>query len=545
MTAPWLPGLFGGVAAVTLLLCTGLLAPLAGVNAEGREWTVEGIVRRAGRPVPGATIRVSGPVLAAGTTSDAAGRFLLKGTFPGTYTISAEAEGTGGAAPVTLQMNPGSARRGVAMELKDEAVLAGAVTNPARRPVSGATVLAWVKSSAHGGASFVTKGFDQTNDLGEFRITELPEGRYRLVAVLPPLRPARVAPESEATKPNQTRPGSARFAFFPSSTEWESAAVLSIPPGVKREALDLTLPMAPVYRATLEVPPPSGFIAGPQAASLTILTPAGGAFLQVARGSVQTGEAWEVRGLPAGTYKAVAITFDTASKRTTGFGKVEFTISRSDVDLGSLPVLPAVTQTGLLHFGPKDPQQSRPEGLAVTLSARNRPIYYGENRAARFVDGGRFVIEGAFQDDYAITVSGLPSGCYLKDASQEGRDVLRSQVHAGAGEINLTIGNDGPRVSGRTVDGEGAPVAGAALALIEEESGRMILARSDIDGRYEFWSGVAPGRHTLIAIQGLMAGEESDEEVFRQQRSRGTSLLLSPGELRNFDVVVQTVQRQF
>ncbi len=542
MTAPCLPRHFWCLAFPVLLIGSPLVLPTPDDSTGGREWILEGTVRRGGQPTAGALIRIAGPVLIPGATSDASGHFVLKGTFSGTYTVTVSRAATGGAPPVTMLLGPGT-RRNVTLDLLDEAVLSGTVLNSDRVPVTGGTVMAWVKTSVNGEPSFMTRGFAQTNDLGEFRIDELFPGQYRLLVALPPLRPGKRVKRPASGEPEHPRRGSLRFAFFPSSPDWESAAALTVQAGVKRDALDLTLQAAPVYCAAVVVRPPNGSSSDSQPANLAIFAPIAGTFIQVARGPVRTGESWEVCGLPAGTYKAVAVTVDPNSKRTTGFGKADFVISRRDVDLSSLMVSPPVTQSGTFRLLPTDHPQTRPDALSITLNLRNRPIYFGENRAARFQDADSFEIEGAFQDDYSLAVAGLPAGYYLRAVSQEGREVLHSPVRAGAGDIVVTVAADGPQLSGRTLDREGAPVAGAGLALIEEQSGRIQLSQSDVDGRYQFRSGVAPGHYVLVALRGLMAGEESDEEVFRQQRSRGTSLLLSPGESRHADVVVRTLQR--
>lgn len=533
---------FWCLASPALLFGSLLIAQATDESAGTREWVVEGTVRRVGQPVAGALLSISGPVLISGATSDSSGHFVVKGTFPGTYSITVSREGTGGATPVTMVMETGT-RRKATLELLDEAVLSGRVLDSNRAPVTGATVLAWVKTSVNGEPAFLTRGFASTNDLGEFRIDGLSPGQYRLLVALSPLRPGKRVPRPASGDPESRRRRNLRFAFYPSSPDWESAAVMAVEAGMKREALDFTLGSTPTHCAALVVRAPNGSVSEAVPANLAIFAPIAGKFLQVARGPIRTGEPWEVCGLPAGTYKAVAVTVDPNSKRATGFGKEEFVISRGDVDVGSFNVSAPVTQTGTFRLVPADGPQVRPDALSITLSLRNRPIYFGENRGARFQDAGRFAIEGAFQDDYNLAVGGLPAGFYLRAASQEGRDVLHSPVRAGAGDLAITVGTNGAQLSGRTVDRDGAPVAGAGVALIEEQSGRMQLTQSDVDGRYQFRSGVAPGRYVLIALQGLMAGEESDEEIFRQQRSRGTSLRLSPGESRQTDLAVHTFQR--
>lgn len=530
-------------ASVTVLISSLSHAQSPGVvPGKSREWSVEGTVKKGEATVAGAVIRIDGAALVNGATSDSTGHFQLKGAVPGMYTISVEKEGTGGATPKSVLVAPGGDLRGLDFLLQEEVVLAGRVVDSSRHPVKGATVMAWVKSSRNGVPSFLTKGFAETDDTGSFRIDELGEGRYLLVAVLAPVRPK---PHGSRAGNQQTQPASQgipRYGFFPTSSLWESASLIDVRYGDQREGLDLVLGQTSVYCASMAVRTPPGPNGTAQTATVNLFAPVAGTFLQLGRGPVKTDDELEFCGLPAGEYKAATVTFDAQTKKATGYGKVDFRIGKRDVELGPMTAAPAVRMGGSIRIAGAAAGESVPLGLVVTLELRNRPIYYGENRTARVDQVGRFSIEGAFPDDFGLSVSGLPQGYYLREATQDGRDVLRSFVRPGAGDLTLTLGKNGPVLNGRTLDRANQVAAGAAIGLIALESGTVYIARSDALGRFQFHNGLAPGKYTLVALGGLLAGEAEDPDTYRQQASKGVSLELGANARKDQDFAVAVVR---
>lgn len=487
-------------------------------------WSIEGSVKSGDAAASGAVIRISGPSIVGGARTDASGHYRVAGQFPGTYLLTVLKDGTGGAKPKTVVVAAGTHAHGVDFALQDEAVLAGTVIDAAKRPLSGVNVMAWARTSKGGAPAFVTKGFTETDDRGAFRVEELGAGQYLLAAVLPPLKPVRrVQPAAET----ESR-GSLRYTFLPGTSEWAAGSPVAVNFGDKREGLSIAFGTVPVYcaAATVRVPAPQGV--APQV-SLTISAPVAASFLQVARGPVTAGEPWWVCGLPAGAYKALAVAFDAQTKKTVAFGSVEFQIGKQNIDLGPLEAVAALSLEGAVRVGGAAREEPLPEGLGIHLDLKHRSIYYGENRDTRVDGSGQFRLSGAFADDYGLQVTGLPPGFYVKAAQQDGRDALRGAVRVGGGALSVTLGNDGPVLEGRTVGREDEPAGDTPVGLISAESGRVYWTQSDAGGRFRFESEIPPGRYTVVALSGLLAGEEEDLEVYRRLTSSGTEVELGAG----------------
>lgn len=505
-------------------------------------WIVEGDVKLHGEPVSGAGVRIDGPSLLKGATTDRSGHYQVQGSFPGSYTITVQKDGTGGARPRTVNVLPGSHDQHVDIELMAEAVVSGRVLDSEKRPVPNAKVLAWVKSSKNGDVSFLSRGFESTDDTGSYRIAELGEGRYFLIAVADVLRPRKRVVAAENSPAEKPRMGTRRFSFYPGTSSWENSASLELRFGEQREGLDIAFEKTAIYCMFANVSSPSAVTGTAQTASLAVYAPIGSTFLQVAQGPIREGEALEICGLPPGGYKAVARTYDTVSKKATAFAKTEFMIAKRDVDLGTLRPVVLTTLRGSVTVKDAPRESQLPVGVTVTLDVKNRPITFGENRSGRVERTGQFSIEGAFVDDYSLTVTGLPEGYYVQMAQQQGRDVLRNSLRTDGAELRVVLGADGAVVSGQAVDQKNQPVPDAIVALMAEGQESGLVQQCDQRGQFKFASGVRPGRYRVIALSGLLAGEEQETDAIKSQLVHAMTVDLAPRQQATLSLTVRAAR---
>ncbi|MBI5281487.1 MAG: carboxypeptidase regulatory-like domain-containing protein [Candidatus Solibacter usitatus] len=495
-----------------------------------------------GAPVSTAGVRATGTSLVPGATTDSAGHYQIRGSLPGNYRLTVEKDGTGGARPRSVNVLPGSHHQHVDIELLPEAILSGKVLDAEKRPVANSAVGAWVKSSKNGHVAFLQRGFSSSDDTGSYRIAELGEGHYYLIALAEPLRPRKRQPASENAAEAKPRIGPQRFSFYPNTTSWESSVSFGVGFGEQREGLDLVLGKTPTYCVFATVSPVAGQAASAQSANLVIYVPIGASFVQVAQGSIRQGEELEVCGLPPGAYSAVAKTFDAATKKATAFAKVEFVIVKRDVDLGTLHPIPGATLSGSIAVKDSSRESSLPSGIIVTLDLKSRPIAYGENRTGRVAESGHFSVEGAFVDDYGLIVSGLPDGYYVHQALQQGRDAWRGTVRPDGGDLQVVLGADGPVVSGQATDRKNQPVEDAIVALVPEGQEFGLVQQCDQRGQFRFSSGVRPGSYRIIALSGLLAGEEQNPDAIRAHLVHASTVDLAPRQQAVLAVTVRAAR---
>ena len=127
------------------------------------------------------------------TVTDADGRFKLEDIRPGIYRLISDRVGfvqgqyskdTAGRAGQFLELKSGDHLTGLAIYLTRTGVILGRIFDPDGDPVPRASV-AVLKARPRGGADSQSPvEYTETNDLGEYRLFELPPGRYFVRAIM-------------------------------------------------------------------------------------------------------------------------------------------------------------------------------------------------------------------------------------------------------------------------------------------------------------------------------------------------------------------------
>src|SRR5215207_1053915 len=167
---------------------SGLLLLMGVFQAPVPPARIEGLVRDAltSQPVARATVELRGGpvrgntyVLSRDTGAD--GTFTFQNIPPGDYAIEVSHSGHINQLISAMQtLNPGQALTGVEIRLAPSGVIYGQLVNDRNEPVVGATVQA-VRTRYRDGqrANFVAQSV-ASNDLGEYRLFNLPAGEYRV-----------------------------------------------------------------------------------------------------------------------------------------------------------------------------------------------------------------------------------------------------------------------------------------------------------------------------------------------------------------------------
>lgn len=134
----------------------------------------------------------------------------------------------------------------------------------------------------------------------------------------------------------------------------------------------------------------------------------------------------------------------------------------------------------------------------------------------------------------------LPAGYYLIGASQQGKSVLERGLWPGNGDLRITLGADGPALTGRVLAADGAAIPDAPVLLIPQESGQHLEAQSDQTGAYRFATGVRPGKYRVVAAPDLVEWQLQDTATATRLAANGTELELGPRESRTVDLKIQS-----
>lgn len=389
-----------------------------------------------------------------------------------------------------LEVVPGETLEGIEIELERGAGVYGTVSDRHGAPIPDSMVVALSpRSMGAGRAKDVGGGFFQsgTNSAGEYEIDHMTPGSYFIVSTR----------GDEALNP---------LSFF-SSLDFD---LLTIPDGerVRFDIVDESFGATRVFGQVLDGAEP---IAG---GSISALSWEGENFLGIdwKLGRIDGQGNYEFEGLTPGEYQ-----FEL---------RVRGRRSRLMIDVPDQPeyqrdlLLPTGTVSGVvIDRDSREPlrrarvflrplEEERGEGLLAGLFRR-------EGRLLRDTTGkdGGFRFEGLSQGEYELLARPPAGGRARTLAPSESERLLLGE---GGRVEGLTIElRPALSLAGTVVDGEGAPIEGAAL-LCRREAGsdpRPASARSDAQGAF-IVGGLSAGSHTLIvSAEGFASGRRDGIEV--------------------------------
>jgi hypothetical protein len=502
-----------------------------------------------GQPIRKATVqmariggdaRVPRPQVAAIQTN-AEGVFRFDSIPPGSYRLSAYRTGFVRSAAVTV--DPSRPPSNLTFTLTPAAIVAGTVLDPDGDPVEGATVHFLRPAYVNGRRRWSQASGTNTNDLGEYRMSGLPAGRY-VVGVSKrsraPGRPPGRGPETESPRlPDQFVP-----VYFPTAGDPASASPIVLKPGSELRGIDFRLRKSRVFRIrgtvagmTAGSPAPAPPRPGPMRGGPPGRGPSGVVFLHSNSNSpgdeprsapLSPDGAFELTNVLPGAYLLVAQQGGRNAQPL--YGRLPVTVTTDDI-LGVQLALQARSKvTARVTFEGAEPPPAR-----FDLSFLPLELPESNPGRARLAPGSGIVETGLEANRYLLRAESMPEGFYLKSARTGDVDLLENALTvtaANSAQIEVVLARGAASVSGSVRNGNDQPAPGSIVTLIPEQ---RYAHRSDFyrylvaDDKGEFRvSDLRPGVYKIHAWETLERGAHQDAEFMRPFDSAGLTLTLQP-----------------
>ena len=485
-----------------------------GKDKEPAKCTVAGqVVQEPGdRPMRKATIQLTPVDQDEGTAytadSDAEGRFKFDNIRPGQYRLSMEHSGFSSMGKrrwgQALTLDPGQEMKDLVLRMQPSAVITGKIADDDGDPVSGVAV--FVKRAA--AARHLRFGAGYTNDLGEYRISDLAPGRYVISAVLSKQSFQR----SEIESDKQSIP---YLTYYPGIADRAQAAIVELHSGDEFPA-DFSLVYGPSFRVRGLV---SGISTTEPRLSLILRSKDGEWPVIPSEVEVRKDGSFEINKVLPGSYEVWLMTMTSPAPETLQAAQG---LEVKGADLENVRLTPAAKSEVRGQLRMENGQKVDWGAVTVVLDSGESDSNYvvqvadeGETSTQAKQDGS-FDMKTIPPGNYRVMLySGLVAlrDCFVKSINAGGKDVANSgfTVSGGLWSLDVVVSAKGATVDGIAVDDKNQPVADADVVLIPDSNRQrrdlFQSAQTDQHGHFKL-RGLNPGGYRILALEDL-------EEDFR------------------------------
>jgi hypothetical protein len=472
-------------------------------------------------------------------TTDAGGRFELKGIEPGRYRLVVHRDGFVNQAygqrklddpGAVLALHPSQEMRDLLFRLIPAAIIAGRVINDDGDPLPWVQVSALREVYSGGKKTLTAETTVPTNDLGEYRLFGLRPGRYFLRANYRPNEQI-TGPEQEVQQGDDDQPRGYVPMYYPSSTDPERASPLIVKAGEEIPSLEILLRRVDVFAIRGRL-----YSLGPRRSNNSfnvLLVPKGENWLSLPQRDATVDHrdsTFLVRDVLPGPYILSATWFD-AGRRYQSYQPID--LGNSDLAGVTLTLLPGATLNGRVTWDGSPALQ----GDRLIVYVRGEEFVLGNVAKANVTPGGTFALNDVHDLPYRLVVVGLGGDCYLKSVRYGGLtlpDDTFTPSRGTNGTLELTLSSKGARVQGKVVDTENLPAVGVWVALVPDEAHRAArrLYKSAVTDQYGQFDihGIVPGDYKLFSWEEAESGAWEDPAFLNGFEDKGEKITLEEGE---------------
>lgn len=364
-------------------------------------------------------------------TTDASGGFAFQKLPPGPYTLMAVREGFDqtramllGDGQKTITLVDDQKKTGVELRLPPTGAISGRLTDEIGDPAPNCSVGA---SSESGGNP--QRGYATTDDRGEYRISNLPAGRY---IVYQHCFHTLAAPHGFMERGDPKTPEWAWVpGFYGNAASGAGASVLSVHPGEEIHGIDFRLKTTNAFTVSIIVEPDSPIDMHTVMLRLTSRDPAASQLISYGVAPGSNGEPYRTTGVVPGSYLATA---DAQQGEKRWHGETVVEVGETPPDLVRLPIGEGMTITGDLKIESAGAAASENQGPQDVIALRGiEATRMTEYFQAQADADGNFAISGVQPGRYQLVVMGPVNS--IQSVTLGGHEVSAQgfEIAAGAG----------------------------------------------------------------------------------------------------------------
>jgi len=503
---------------------------LSGQEPDTKTARLEGVVLDAvtGQPVKKAAVLLrTGAATSEGlaAVTGATGHFEFAGLPPGNWSAEVHRDGyvtlgsfeEAGAKATRWTLEPGAVIKDVKLRLSPAGVITGRVLDADSEPVANANV----RLSAVGGKKDLRQGqFAQTNDLGEYRVFNVPPGKYLVSATYEPeWRLGLMKPVMPETSGKQAPREDYVTTYYPGAVDASQAAVVTVSAGALVSSIEIRRSRGGVVRVRGRVAGASGPLAVMMLMRFEGRPPA---VAGSQSGLARPDGSFEFDNVRPGRYLLECdAAFESPTDRLRG---------RQWIDVGSTDVEGiqiAVSRPMKIEGRVRAQGDNRlPAGLHAMLVPREENPSHEAGGFAALRPDGMFSFDSVYEGLYDLVLVKLPvepDDFYVKAVRFGDDEALNAGLEVrggGSGKLDVLLSDDGGTITCRVTSENGEPAPHVRVTAVPAGTRRHAMAlhgqaESGDHGECKM-QGMAPGAYFVFASEGRQTPVIHDDEEWQR-----------------------------
>lgn len=482
--------------------------------------------------------------------TDNAGAFVFENVTPGRYRVSGEKTGfirsafggRGGGIGSEVVVSAGSDKADVVVRVTPQGIVSGRILDEDGEPMEGVSVSLIRPVYFQAQRRMQGQGANQTNDRGEFRITNVAPGKYYVLMQRSIMGNAPI------------QQGKEEFGYpklyFPGVETMEQAQRVEVAAGQEFSGVQMTLRKVRVYRVKGRV---AGFIAPvPDAEGNRNRRGGGGGMVVQLRadgGTADMGLGFSPPGMggsqvrPDGTFELASVTPGAYKLTVSSFdggrikvvGSMKLSVGNNNVDGMEVPLSPVVSFQGKVTV---EGDKTLVNLKQVRIQVQGEMIF---NQPLEVAEDGTFTIKDLSPEKYKVSVAQLPNA-YVKAINVGGQDIRDTGMDlsgGGGGPIEVILSTKIAKVDGmvekqRQDDAPGTVIV-AKAGPNSELTFINLTARVEDAGKFSI-ANLPPGEYKIFAFEEIDAATASDPEFLKKFEDRAGTVKIGEGESKSLSL---------